>query len=130
MRTNTQEAVLLPTSRPSESVRRATLLKTRPELCRLANLLNRLNEIACSLRPHGTARAVGSKTYKPGSKPCWNARAWSSTTSTVIRQATQKSELHASRNVRATTPRHPTSRYFMSRSFNFSENSGDCGPGE
>src|SRR5437667_10456870 len=29
----------------------------------------------------------GSKTYKPGSTPCWNARAWSSTTSTMTREA-------------------------------------------
>src|SRR5207253_711004 len=29
-----------------------------------------------------------SKTYKPESRPRWNARAWSSTTSTVIREAT------------------------------------------
>ena len=41
----------LPTSRPSENARRAKLLRTpqnAAELCRLANSLSHLNEIACN----------------------------------------------------------------------------------
>src|SRR5205807_7951883 len=34
-----------------------------------------------------SGKSGASKTYKPGSRPCWKARAWSSTTSTMTREA-------------------------------------------
>ena len=101
MRMNTQEAVL--------SAYIASIAKRTPreaaqdaaELCRLANSLNRLrvsgfvltNPEPNKTRSPATAasrngKSGASKIYKPGSRPGWNARAWSSTTSTAIREAT------------------------------------------
>jgi hypothetical protein len=101
MRTNTQEAVL---SAYIVSIGKRTprdAAQDAVELYRLANSLNRLrvsgfvltnpepkkaNSPATAASLNGKSGA--SKTYKPGSRPCWNARIWSSTTSTVIREAT------------------------------------------
>jgi len=87
MRTNTQETVL---SAYIASIGKRTprdAAQDAAELCKLATSLNRLNEIACNSGL--TERQERQKqTYKPGSRPCWKARAWSSTTSTVIREVT------------------------------------------
>jgi hypothetical protein len=88
MRTNTQEAVL---SAYIASVGKRTprdAAQDAVELCRLATSLGRLNEIACNTEASPGGKSDGSKTYKPGSRPCWKARAWSSTTLKVIREAT------------------------------------------
>src|SRR5205807_9424479 len=87
MRTNAQEAVL---SAYIVSIGKRTprdAAQDAADLCSLANSLNRLNEIACNCGL--TERQERRKqTYKPESRPCWNARAWSSTTSTMTREAT------------------------------------------
>jgi len=87
MRTNTQKAVVSAYIAPIGKRTPRDAAQDAVELYRLANSLNRLNEIACNdgLR---SGKSGANKTYKPGSRPCWNARAWSSTTSTVIREAT------------------------------------------
>ena len=87
MRTNMQEAVL---SAYIVSIRKRTprdAAQDGAELCRLATSLNRLNEIACNsgLTERQERRKQNLQT---GSRPCSNARAWSSTSSTVIREAT------------------------------------------
>ena len=87
MRTNAQEAVL---SAYIASIGKRTprdAAQDAAELCRLATSLNRLNEIACNsgLTERQERRKQNLQT---GSRPRWNARACSSTTSTVIREAT------------------------------------------
>ena len=100
MRTNTQEAVL---SAYIVSIGKRTprdAAQDAAELCRLATSLNRLNEIACNSGlterqerrkqnlNHAGFASTNPAPRKPGSRPCWKKRAWSSTTSTVIREAT------------------------------------------
>ena len=85
MRTNTQEAVLSAyiVSTGKRTPRDAA--QDAAELCRLATSLNRLRvsgfvltnpELKKARSPATAAsrsgKSAGSKTYKPGSRPCWN----------------------------------------------------------
>ena len=87
MRMNTQEAVLSAYIASIGNARPATLLKTPPSFADSrphSSVWTRSPATAGSLN----GKSGASKTYKPGSRPCWNARAWFSTTLTTIREAT------------------------------------------
>jgi len=87
MRTETQEAVLsayiasIGQRTPHEAAHDTT------EICRLANSLNRLNEIACNCGL-SERQEQRKQSYKNGSRRCSTAPAWSSTTLKVIHEAT------------------------------------------